>query len=198
MSVRRQIPDYSGVYFITITNTHWLNLFEISQSYCCVYSWFDYLKYRGHFILGYVIMPNHLHGLFAFRNTQGQSINSIVGNRKRFMAYEIVRKLKIQNQLTLLKQLETFVSSADKRRGKIHEVFEPSFDWKDCVSEKFINQKLDYMHNNPCRGKWQLVQQPQEYFHSSAKFYLTGMQGIYEVMNYSMLDDTDLTKPLLL
>ena len=35
-------------------------------------------------------MPNHLHALIAFRNT-GQSINTIVGNGKRFMAYEIIR-----------------------------------------------------------------------------------------------------------
>jgi hypothetical protein len=198
MSIHREIPNYSGVYFVTITNTHWINLFEISQSYHSVYNWFDYLKSQGHFIMGYVIMPNHLHSLLAFRNTQGQSINSIIGNGKRFMAYEIVKQLEIQKQVSLLKQLQTFVSKSDKRRGQIHEVFEPSFDWKDCESEKFISQKLDYIHRNPCNGKWQLVQQPQEYLHSSAKFYLTGRQGIYEVMNYAMLDDIDLTKPLLI
>lgn len=197
MSVHRMIPDYDGVYFITITNTHWLKLFEISQSYYSVYNWFNHLKSLGHFILGYVIMPNHLHSLLAFRNTQGRSINSIIGNGKRFMAYEIVKQLESQKQISLLSQLEAFVSKADKRRGKIHEVFEPSFDWKECVSEKFITQKLNYIHNNPCSGKWQLVHQPQEYIHSSAKFYITGFQGIYEVLNYSMLDDIDLTKPLI-
>jgi REP element-mobilizing transposase RayT len=197
MSVRREITNHSGVYFITTTITHWFNLFEITQSYDSVYGWFDQLKSRGHFILGYVIMPNHLHSLIAFRETGGRSINSIVGNGKRFIAYEIVKRLETQKQEFLLKQLESFVSRSDQRRGKIHEVFEPSFDWKECVSEKFIRQKLEYMHNNPCTGKWHLVNEPTEYMHSSAQFYMTGRQGIYEVMSYTMLDDIDLTKALL-
>jgi hypothetical protein len=38
-------------------------------------------------------MPNHIHALLAFRNTQGQSINTIIGNGKRFIAYELIAKL---------------------------------------------------------------------------------------------------------
>jgi hypothetical protein len=53
-------------------------------------------------------------------------------------------------------------------------VFQPSFDWKECRSTRFINQKLSYMHDNPCRGKWDLVGSPVEYKHSSAGFYITG------------------------
>jgi hypothetical protein len=30
------------------------------------------------------------------------------------------------------------------------------------------------MHDNPCRGKWNLVGSPVEYKHSSAGFYITG------------------------
>jgi hypothetical protein len=197
MSVRSEIPNYNGVYFITVTNSHWLNLFEISQSYFTVYKWFDFLKCMGHFIIGYVIIPNHLHTLIAFRNTQGQSINSIVGNGKRFMSYEIVMRLKEQKNEIVLKQLECFVDVTARRKGKLHDVFEPSFDWKDCLSEKFITQKLDYIHTKPCTGKWQLALHPCDYLHSSAQFYFTGHQGIYEVMNYKMLEDIDLTKPLL-
>jgi len=50
------------------------------------------------------------------------------------------------------------------------------------------------MHDNPCRGKWNLVTDVTEYVHSSAKFYLCSEQGIYLVMNYLELDDIDLTK----
>lgn len=38
-------------------------------------------------------MPNHIHVLVAFRNT-GQSINTTVGNGKKFMAYERVNQEK--------------------------------------------------------------------------------------------------------
>lgn len=113
------------------------------------------------------------------------------------MSYEIVKRLEQQKNVSLLNQLESFVKVAAKCRGKLHDVFEASFDWKDCVNEKFILQKLDYIHNNPCNGKWNLANHPCDYPHSSAQFYFTGNQGIYEVMSYMMLQDIDLTKPLL-
>jgi hypothetical protein len=36
---------------------------------------------------------NHIHTLIGFRNT-GKSINTIIGNGKRFMAYDIVKQLE--------------------------------------------------------------------------------------------------------
>jgi REP element-mobilizing transposase RayT len=161
-----------------------------------VYKWFDHLKDRRHYILGYVIMPNHIHALIGFRNTQGVSINSIVGEGKRFMSYGIVKRLKEMNEHETLASLSTSVNDTDKKRGKLHEVFEPSFDWKECRSSKFIDQKLEYIHANPCRGAWNLVREEYEYTHSSAKYYQTGGQGVYIVTNYADLEDIDLTRAL--
>ncbi len=56
-----------------------------------------------------------------------------------------------------------------------------SFDWKYCKSRVLINQKLNYMHDNPCTGKWNLCGSPIEYIHSSAKYYLAGEDGLYIV-----------------
>jgi hypothetical protein len=50
--------------------------------------------------------------------------------------------------------------------------------------------------NNPCRGEWNLAKNPEGYMHSSAKYYATGEQGIYEVMSYALLADIDLAKAL--
>lgn len=47
--------------------------------------------------------------------------------------------------------LKTAVSNSDKGRGKIHEVWEDSFDWKQCITEKFTWQKIDYMHGKPAK-----------------------------------------------
>jgi hypothetical protein len=49
--------------------------------------------------------------------------------------------------------LQAAVEAKDRQRGKKHEVWEDSFDSKICRTEKFINQKLAYIHANPCRGK---------------------------------------------
>ena len=85
-----------GMYFITFTCQHWLPLFELTNSYNSVYKWFDYLQAKGHNVKGYVIMPNHLHALIDFGVSE-KSINTIVSNGKRFIAYKIVERLKEQN-----------------------------------------------------------------------------------------------------
>ena len=139
------------------------------------------------------IMPNHLHVLIALKNAT-QTVNTVVSNGKRFMAYEIVATLKKQGQKEILEKLSSAVNASDSRRGKLHQVFEPSFDCKECYSESFTEQKLNYMHHNPCNGIWNLATNPIEYRHSSAKFYLTGASEVYEVTNYKELMDIDLSK----
>jgi hypothetical protein len=191
MPVRKTIPEKDGVYFITFTCARWLPLFEITKYYEAVYTWFNALKQNGHYVIGYVIMPSHVHAVIAFHNT-GKTINSIVANGKRFMAYDLVKQLKNQNQIAVLKQLEGWVNNTQKLDNKLHEVFEPSFDWKECRTEKFIVQKLGYIHNNPCLARLCIL--PEEYEHSSARFYITGEQGIYAVTSFMELHDIDLTK----
>lgn len=195
MSTKRQISETEGLYFITVTCYQWLPLFELTTGYDIVYKWFDHLKGKGHYITGYVIMPNHFHTLIAFTKSDA-SINTIIGNGKRFMAYEIVERFEEKGDTEMLSKLAKGVSSRDYKRGKLHEVFEGSFDWKECRSVRFTNQKLNYIHNNPCRGKWTLCDSPVNYAHSSAKFYIAGEQGVYEVKHYGELEDIDLTKSL--
>ena len=102
-----------------------------------------------------IVSRETIHLLASFIN-QNQKINTIVGNGKRFMAYEIIKRLKENKEHNILEKLAEDVSAKRKSNNKIHEVWELSFDWKECNSKKFIDQKLDYIHNNPCKGKWNL------------------------------------------
>ena len=94
----------------------------------------------------------------------------------------------------MLNQLQLAVETKDRQRNKQHEVCEDSFDWKDCRSDEFIKQKLDYMHNNSCKGKWNLASSPVAYKHSSAFFYATGEQGNYRITSFMELKDVDLSR----
>lgn len=151
---------------------HWA-LIEQSNGYDLVYGWFDYLKKQNYRIAGYVIMPTHLHALIDF-STTAKKINTIIGDGKRFMAYEIVKRLKEAGKTDMLEALEKAVATKRKEKGKLHEIWEESFDWKICETAEFAYQKLIYMHNNPCSGKWKLVEDITKYEHSSARYYITG------------------------
>ena len=163
-------------------------LIDKVDGYNIVYKWFDYLKSQGHFINAFVLMPNHVHAVISFIET-GQSINNIIGNGKRFMAYDIIKRLKENNECELLDLFSDAVEIKRKANNKKHEVWELSFDWKHCSSDQFVQQKIDYIHINPCKGKWNLTALPVQYKHSSATYYLTGVQGFYRVDNVAEMND---------
>ena len=47
---------------------------------------------------------------------------------------------------------------------------------KECNSNRFVYQKLDYMHKNPVSKKWQLVNDFTDYLHSSASYCEKGIK----------------------
>ena len=140
MAVKRTHKEVNTSYFFTFTCFKWLPLFEKTDLFDDICKWFDLLKKEENFILGYVIMPDHLHALIKL-SSHSRTINRLIAEGKRFRAYEIIKRLK---------KLKLF--------------------------------HLNYMHNNPVKAG--LVMNACDYIHSSAKFYETGEQGIYEVTNY--------------
>jgi REP element-mobilizing transposase RayT len=54
-----------------------------------VYNWFNIIKQDGIDIIGYVIMPNHVHSIIHFPSP-GYNSNKIMSNAKRFMAMKLL------------------------------------------------------------------------------------------------------------
>ncbi|MFI5218584.1 MAG: transposase [Bacteroidia bacterium] len=187
MTTRTAQTEKEIIFYITITCHKWIRLFEITDFYDAVYKWFDVLKELNNQVNGYVIMPNHLHALIRVDKDSAE-INKLVANGKRFMAYEIVKRLEQLNKNELLRQLEKAVSFDEQRKGKLHEIFEPSFDCKPCYTNFFLEQKLDYIHHNPCSGKWNLADEFTNYKHSSAVFYELDEACEYKIDDYRLLE----------
>ena len=171
MAVRVLHSDEYPTYYITFTCYRWLPLFEMTQGYDLVYRWFEYLRdKRASQVVAYVIMPNHFHGILHFTE-QEFNLNKIVGNAKRFIAYDLIKRLRERNAHRILYLLQDNVSAAGQAKGQIHRAFEPSFDAKPVFSRPFLEQKLNYIHRNPVQGKWRLVNDFADYEHSSASYY---------------------------
>jgi putative transposase len=168
-----QLPN--SIYFITFTCYKWRHLFSIANAYESVYKWFDSLEKINAHVIGYVIMPNHVHALLYFSKMPG-SLNAIIGNAKRFIAYEIIKRLETGKQTDLLEELQSFVKKREQKKGQRHKVFEESFDAKECFSTGFVFQKLSYIHHNPVSKRWCLVNDFAEYEYSSASYYEKGIK----------------------
>jgi REP element-mobilizing transposase RayT len=187
MAIKLKHTDTYSTYFITFTCIEWISLFEISKTHDMVYNWFAILKEENNAdVIAYVIMPNHLHVIVHFQN-ESFNLNTIVGNGKRFIAYEIIDRLEIEKNTDLLNYLESLLTTRDSKKGQLHKVFKDSFDAKAIFSHQFLMQKINYIHYNPVTGKWMLAKNFIEYEHSSASFYEIQLVKHFRPVHYRAL-----------
>ncbi len=129
-----------------------MHLFTLTNSYDLVYNWFNVLKEDKIEVVGYVVMPNHVHCILYFPEA-GFNLNKILANGKRFMAYGLVDKLEKANDANTLAILKGGLTEREIKKKQLHKVFKDSFDGKPVFSEKFLFQKSNYIHYNPVSGK---------------------------------------------
>src|SRR6478609_3424173 len=153
--------------FLTVTNLNWL---PVLQNHHHKQILIEALKHRVVLkqvsIYAFVIMPNHFHAIWQLHD----GINKVSFQRDllKFTVRSIL-KFMLMNDDPLLNSLK--VKAADRQQ----QVWERNSLSIDLWSEKVFIQKLNYIHNNPVRGKWKLSLTPEEYKYGSALFYETGI-----------------------
>lgn len=86
-----------------------------------------------------------------------------------------------------LTNLHNALTERERKKGQLHKVFKESFDAKPIFSDKFLEQKLNYIHYNPISGKWKLVDDYTDYEYSSASFYELGIPKHFIPVHYKDL-----------
>ena len=130
---------------------------------------FDYLRLQKRMKLyAFVIMPDHVHWIAQF--TTADPFSAIVRDLKRHSADRVIRQFKIENDVKTLDRLAAKVTRPEKQTWK---VWEDGYHAKEIATAHFLQQKLEYIHQNPCQPHWQLSRTPEEYPWSSARFYMT-------------------------
>ena len=150
----------------SLTKVCYICLFLVSAESLPVCYFHDRVNLKSRLFMQW----NHLHSLVFTKNEQ-DTINNIIGETKRFMAYEIVKRLRRGGRKDLLKIIHDTVGPNEAKKNKYHNLFQTSADIKEIVTEKFISQKLNYVYKNPVSGKWKLVDDYSDYIHTSARFY---------------------------
>jgi REP-associated tyrosine transposase len=120
-------------------------------------------------LIGYVLMPDHFHLL---ANPIDLDISRIVGRLKGRSASSILKKLREHQELALLYKLKLPRALAS---GQTHAVWLHDFSSIDIWSQKFIHQKLRYIHNNPVRAG--LCSHPAKWRWSSYHAYFPHEDG---------------------
>ncbi|MEM9326495.1 MAG: transposase [Bacteroidota bacterium] len=110
-------------------------------------------------------MPSHIHLVWELLERNGNEMPN--ASFTKFTGHKFLEELR-KNQP---RQLRRFGTNKDDRS---HNFWIEKPLPKLIYTPEVIYQKLDYMHNNPCQGKWMLAPSPVEYEYSSAAFYDLG------------------------
>ncbi|WP_394354330.1 REP-associated tyrosine transposase [Flavobacterium pokkalii] len=176
-----------GLYFISFAVVGWLDVFTRNEYKDLFLESLEFCqKNKGLEIHAWCIMTNHVH--LVFRSINGQPPELLIGDLKRFTSQSIVKSIK-ENPRESRKDflLDFFKKEADKSSNVKHYQF-----WRhdnkpiELWSNKVIQQKIDYVHNNPVESG--LVYKAEDYVYSSAIDY-SGQKGLVDdIVVFRMFD----------
>ncbi len=163
--------------FFTATILEWKHLLKPDEYKHIIVESLLFLKKGGSIVVNaFVIMPNHIHLIWQIQDGYKQEKIQM-----RFLKYT-AQQMKFKLIDTNNKLLEKFFVGARDREYQFWERNPLSFDlW----TEAFFIQKLIYIHNNPLKDPWNLVQYPEDYKYSSARFYETGVDEFGLLTHYN-------------
>ena len=159
--------------FITTTITNWIPVFENKKYAELVVMQLDETaKYFKNLILGYIVMPSHVHLLIGMSDYSTLS--------KFMQSFKSITSRKLKDLIT-----NEYLNSL-KVNGK-YQLWQRRFDDLVIYSEKQFKIKLDYIHNNPIKDG--LIENPIDWQYSSALDWLSNKDGLIKIdKDYSWLN----------
>jgi putative transposase len=177
MGIRNKIsPGY--VYFITITIVDWMDIFTRpvykhnivdSLNYC--------IANKGLQVYCWCLMSNHIHLIASA--SEGNNLSDILRDLKKFTSKDLIRAIKDvpESRRDWLLNLFWYAGKNDKKI-KYYKVWQDGNDVKEIHSTEFLDQKMEYIHNNPVRAE--IVVNSEDYLYSSARDY-SGEKGLVNI-----------------
>lgn len=161
----KRVYDESFVYYITFDVYGRLNLFVRPSFVIPLLDSLNFYRYKQQFkLLGYVIMPDHLHLLIL---VYGQAtISDIMRDYKTFTSKRIINQAEVEN---IQEWLIAFQTAGNETERSENKVWQDGFWDKTIFTEKLLRQKLNYIHRNPVRAG--LVDDVVAYPYSSYRNY---------------------------
>lgn len=178
MSQGYQIYNPNQLYFLTFQIVEWVDIFTRKEYKDIAIQSFDFCrKKKGLQLFGYVIMSNHIH-LIA-RAKENFSLSDIVRDFKKYSANQFLDYINNNPESRSDWMLKRFEFAAKKhKRNSTFQIWTHENHAIELYSNAFIDQKLNYIHENPVRAE--IVRNAEEYIYSSASNY-AGLDSILEI-----------------
>jgi putative transposase len=179
MSEKYKFRDLSGIYFITLVIVGWVDLFTRWELKHVIIDSLRYCqKEKGLVMHAWCLMPSHLHMIISSGDTE---MSSILRDFKKYTSKEVINTIKRIDESRKDWILDLFGEVADHlKRVKNYKVWQDGNHPEILDSALLLDQKLDYLHNNPVADE--IVDEPEEYRYSSARDYYTKKKGYLELV----------------
>jgi putative transposase len=163
--------------FFTATILEWKHLLKPVKYKDIVVGSLKFLVLNGRIkLFGFVLMPNHIHIIWQMReNVKSADV------QRDFLKYT-AQQMKFDLQQNHPAVLEKF---RVKLKDRSYQIWEHRPLSVPLWSNKVLEQKLDYIHRNPVQEKWQLADLPENYFYSSARYYLLNVDDWGFISHYA-------------
>ena len=146
-------------HFVTWSLMEWLPVFS-SDRYCSIIT--DSLVFcraqKGLLVHAYVVMLTHVHAILSAHD--GADLSAIIRDSRKFTAKQIVLRL-LDDGNSLFDWVFRDAARKDGRPQGSYKVWQSQSHPETLLSEKFVLQKLQYLHNNPVRKG--LVELPEHW-----------------------------------
>ena len=175
-----KIRNKEGIHFITFAVVEWVDVFTRKEYRDVVLDSIRFCqKEKGLLVHAWCIMSNHVHMVVSAVNND---TSDILRDFKKFTSKQLIKAIAENEQESRREwMLEIFSKSgAANSRNRNYQFWRQNNQPKELFTEKFANQKLDYIHNNPVEAG--IVEKAEEYVYSSARDYYYGKQcGLLEI-----------------
>ncbi len=179
----RPIHLHGSLYFVTGTIVNWEPIFlDNSLATVILESLTWHRANKRMKLFAFVLMSSHIHWISL--PIEPFTINNNIQSFTSYTAHEILSKTRSNNNTRLM---ELFKEEA--KTGKHHRIWW-NFQAKYILNYRFLQQKLEYIHNNPTKKSWFESDTRSDYLYSSASFYDVGRETIIQVDDiFEYLDD---------
>ncbi|MFD2561870.1 REP-associated tyrosine transposase [Aquimarina rubra] len=178
MSRKYKFHNTSGLYFVSFATVYWIDVFTRQKYFSILASSIEYCrKEKGMEVYAYCFMPSHMH--LIFRSTK-QNPSSLLRDFKKYTAKKTLLAIQDNPQESRKEWLLEMFAKAGKERSNIntYQFWQHHNKPIELWTDKVIQQKVDYIHNNPVQSGF--VTDTVDWKYSSARNY-QGDQTILKI-----------------
>jgi putative transposase len=179
MSEKYKVRDQDKPYFITFAVESWVDVFTRPAYKDIVIESLRFCqREKGLVIYAWCLMTNHIHLIVGRSGTS--TIGDIIRDFKKYTSVHLCKAIENNHgESRKYWMLRIFLGAgADSSKHEKYKFWQNEYHPIELFSNKVIDQKLDYVHENPVKEG--IVDRPEDYIYSSARNYC-GRKGLIEV-----------------